>query len=329
MSGGRARGTAPHAGVRRLARLGVNRPRITGRGNRASAEGRARRGPTSRSSIAPCPPRGPPAHRGVAGHPDPRWTTRHSSERGGAGIPLRPLGPAHGMTGHTNTVFNPMPTSRWLCSGYRNRRDHAGVTPDNRDIKGINSAADAQRGLQGSRSANGRFQNSYLERPHFENAKMQDANLLGANLYEASLAGANLDGADLRSTPLTLAVGNGNGTYLKGAKVDAHTCRPQGVDKKKPATPGGRNGDEYGPRQNMPDMQPLHGSRRNPSPHRTLRRVVRHSIRPCRIAAQTVRNIRQPGMPRYRGTTRALPHRSETGLRSATTRRTPSRDDRI
>ncbi|MER6392587.1 pentapeptide repeat-containing protein [Streptomyces sp. NPDC059382] len=113
-----------------------------------------------------------------------------------------------------------------------------GFTPGDRNIDGINFSGKLMRNADftGAEVRNGRFQDAYLERSHFEGADMRKANLLGANLYEASLIGTNLDGADLRSANLTLAAVNGDGTSFEGAKVDAHTCWPEGVDKKKLAT---------------------------------------------------------------------------------------------
>ncbi|MER5776299.1 pentapeptide repeat-containing protein [Streptomyces sp. NPDC002039] len=113
-----------------------------------------------------------------------------------------------------------------------------GFTPGKRDIDGINFSGKLMRNadFMGVTVLNGRFQDARLERSHFEGATMRDANLLGANLYEAILTGANFDRADLRSTNLTLAAVNGKKTSFEGAKVDAHTCWPKGVDKKKLAT---------------------------------------------------------------------------------------------
>ncbi|MCX5156037.1 pentapeptide repeat-containing protein [Streptomyces sp. NBC_00291] len=110
-----------------------------------------------------------------------------------------------------------------------------GFTPGNRDIDGIHFSGKLMHNadFRGVKVRDGQFQDARLERSHFENAKMQGANLLGANLYEASLIGTNLDGADLRSANLTLAVVNGTETSFKGAKVDGHTCWPEGIDEKK------------------------------------------------------------------------------------------------
>ncbi|MGW6835416.1 pentapeptide repeat-containing protein [Streptomyces sp. NPDC054949] len=110
-----------------------------------------------------------------------------------------------------------------------------GFTPGNRNIEGINFSGKLMHNadFRGVKVQNGQFQDTYLERSHFEGADLQGANLIGANLYEASLIGTNLDRADLRSANLTLAVVNGDKTSFKGAKVDGHTCWPEGIDKKK------------------------------------------------------------------------------------------------
>lgn len=110
-----------------------------------------------------------------------------------------------------------------------------GFSPSGRDISGINFSGKALHNadLRGADLREAQLRDTDLTGADLSGAKLQGANLIGANFYEADLRGAHFDGAQLHSANLTRAVVNTEGTTFHGAKVDSHTCWPDGVQQEK------------------------------------------------------------------------------------------------
>ncbi|MCX4667358.1 pentapeptide repeat-containing protein [Streptomyces sp. NBC_01381] len=75
-----------------------------------------------------------------------------------------------------------------------------------------------------------RFQDADLTGADFTNADLREANLIGANLQDASLVNADLRRASLHSANLSQAAVAGPETSFSGAKLNARTCRPKGLE---------------------------------------------------------------------------------------------------
>ncbi|MFG2991389.1 pentapeptide repeat-containing protein [Streptomyces sp. NPDC048257] len=110
-----------------------------------------------------------------------------------------------------------------------------GFSPGDRDIEGINFSAKSlhDADLSGADLRGAQLRDTDLTGANLTEAKLQGANLIGANFYDADLSGAKLDEAQLQSANLTHARVNTEGTTFHGARVDSHTCWPEGIHPEK------------------------------------------------------------------------------------------------